>query len=259
MNLQDGRMQAYGDLFAKVYNHLWKDYANRIAPLIREFFESTATGKHQKTLLDLCCGTGQLSVHFLEKGYRVVGLDLSKGMLKFARENSLPYMAAGQAKFIQGDASKYSLDESFGLVVSTFDAINHLPDMGALKGCFQSTLEVLIDGGYFVFDLNTRKGLLNWNRLSIDPDDDIFLFNRGLFDDQMERAWTKITGFIRMEEGQYTRFDETVFNTVFEMEAVEEMLEDCGFSGVYFAEGTNLAHPITTPESEVKVFIIARK
>ena len=133
-------MQAYGKPFARVYNRRWQDYANRIAPLIHAFYESESPADRRKFLLDLCCGTGQLTAYFLEKGYRVVGLDLSKGMLEHAREKALPYMVAGQAQFVQGDAADYQLDETFSLVVSTFDALNHLPDMDALAGCFRSTL-----------------------------------------------------------------------------------------------------------------------
>ncbi len=250
-------MQAYGNLFARVYNRLWKDYADSIAPFIHEFYEAVIP--RSKTLLDLCCGTGQLSVYFLEKGYQVVGIDLSNGMLNHARKNALPFMVAGQARFVQGDVSNFKLDESFGLVVSTFDAINHLPDLRALEGCFCSTFYVLNDGGYFIFDLNTRLGLRNWNHINITPDQDIFLVNRGIFDDNMERAWTKITGFVRNEEDFYERFDETVFNTVFEMEEVKTMLEDTGFRLVYFAKGTDLSTPILDPESEMKVFIVCRK
>ena len=250
-------MQAYGDLFAKVYNRLWKDYAIRIAPLVYDFFESSEC--KEKSLLDLCCGTGQLSVFFLEKGYRVVGVDLSNGMLKYARMNALPYMAAGQAEFMQGDASKFTLQDTFGLVVSTFDALNHLPDMNALEGCFSSTLSVLVDEGYFIFDLNTRKGLENWNHINVNPDDDFFLINRGIFDVSMDRAWTKITGFIRLESGFYERFDETVYNTVFDMETVKEVLFEIGFQEVYYARGNDLTQSISGPENEAKVFLVCRK
>lgn len=250
-------MQAYSDLFAKVYNRLWKDYANRIAPLIYEFFESSEC--QEKSLLDLCCGTGQLSVFFLEKGYRVVGMDLSSGMLKYARMNALPYMVAGQAQFVQRDASNYTLQETFGLVVSTFDAINHLPDMNALKGCFLSTISVLFDGGYFIFDLNTKKGLENWNHVNVNPDHDFFLVNRGIYDGSMDKAWTKITGFVRLESGLYERFDETVYNTAFKMESVKELLLEIGFQEVYFARASNLTQSISDPESETKVFLVCRK
>jgi hypothetical protein len=144
-------------------------------------------------------------------------------------------------------------------VVSTYDALNHLPDLDALRGCARSTYKVMLEGGFFIFDLNTRKGLANWNQIKVDPGDEIFLLNRGIFDDQIDKAWTKVTGFVRVEERLYARFDETVYNTVFELQAVKDVLQDTGFDQVYFAQGTDLAAPILEPEGEAKVFCVAVK
>jgi SAM-dependent methyltransferase len=252
-------MQAYGRLFAIVYNQLWGDYARRIAPLIHEFYEASTSLKQHKSLLDICCGTGQLSAYFLEKDYRVVGLDLSDEMLKPAREKLMPYVVAEKAAFIQGDAACFELDEVFGLAVSTYDALNHLPDLESLAGCFRSTFNVLEDGGYFIFDLNTTLGLKNWNSMSVNPGEEIFLFNRGIFDEQTVKAWTKITGFVRNDDGFYERFEETVYNTPFELDAVKSMLLQTGFHSVYFTLGSELNTPIEEPEGVGKVFIIAKK
>jgi SAM-dependent methyltransferase len=252
-------MQAYGKLFARVYNRLWQDYANRIAPLICELYESTPVAKSHKTLLDVCCGTGQLSAYFLEKGYHVVGLDLSEGMLQYARENVLPYVVAKQARFIQVDAACFRMDETFGLVVSTYDSMNHLPDLDALQGCFRSTFNVLEDGGYFIFDLNTSAGLKRWNSINVNPGDEIFLLNRGIYDGSAVKACTMITGFVRTEDGLYERFDETVYNTVFKMDEVMVRLLEVGFRSAYFSKGLDLASPIDDPEKEGKVFLVAQK
>ena len=252
-------MQAYGRLFAKVYNQLWGDYTKRIAPLIHEYYDSISSCRNPKTILDLCCGTGQLSAFFLEHDYRVVGLDLSEDMLTYAREKVLHYIIAGQAKFVLGDAADFELDETFGLIVSTYDAVNHLPDLESLKGCFQSTFNVLEKNGHFIFDLNTTYGLKNWNNLSINPGDDVFLFNRGIFDENTVKAWTKITGFVRNDDGLYERFDETVYNTAFELKAIKECLLMVGFVSVFFAQGSDLAVPIDDPEKIGKVFVIAKK
>lgn len=56
----------------------------------------------------------------------------------FARE----YVNVGRAAFIQADATNFSLSESFGLVVSTFDALNHLADEQGLMKCFQRVFDV---------------------------------------------------------------------------------------------------------------------
>jgi SAM-dependent methyltransferase len=252
-------MQAYGSLFAKVYNQLWQNFARQLSPLVHQFYESTPLGQTHKTLLDLCCGTGQLSLYFLEHGYRVVGLDLSGDMLKYARENTLPFIVARQAQFVVGDASHFEFEETFGLVVATFDALNHLPDLEALQGCFRSSYAVLENGGTFIFDLNTRKGLEKWNGVNINPGEDIFLLNRAIYDEITVKALTKITGFVRTEEGLYQRFDETVYNSVFEMQAVMDMLLKSGFRSAYFARSSALEIPIDDPEGEDRAFFVARK
>jgi SAM-dependent methyltransferase len=127
-------MQAYGRVFARVYNLKWAGFAQRIAPKLLEYYARSAIGSVNRCVLDLCCGTGQIALYFLEHGCQVTGIDLSEHMLDYARENARAYLAGGQARFIQADASRLALAERFGLVVSTFDALNHLESVspGAL-------------------------------------------------------------------------------------------------------------------------------
>jgi SAM-dependent methyltransferase len=252
-------MQGYGRVFAKVYNLLWNDFAKAIAPKIQDFYLATEMGQIQQPVLDLCCGTGRLSRFFLEQDFRVVGVDLSEHMVAYARENNLEYMVAKQADFIQGDAADFVLDEKFGLVVATYDALNHLPDESALQNCFRCVLDVLLEDGYFIFDLNTRAGLRNWNGITVRPGDEVYLINRGMYDDAIVKAWTKITGFVQDESGLYERFDETVYNTVFEMAAVRDWLLVAGFREVYFALDDDLSSLIQNPEEQKRVFFVARK
>ena len=253
-------MQGYGRVFTKVYNLLWNDFADRIAPQLYDFYTGTQAGQHRQSVLDLCCGTGRLSRFFLEREFRVVGLDLSEHMIAYARKNNLEYVVAEQADFIQGDAANFKLGEKFGLTISTYDALNHLPDEDALQGCFRCVFDVLMDGGYFIFDLNTRTGLQQWNGIMVRPGDEIYLFNRGMYDEHTIKAWTKITGFVRDEkDGLYERFDETVYNTVFELKTVRGWLEEAGFQSAHFAVDGDLSKPIENPEEQKRVFILAQK
>jgi len=252
-------MQAYGSGFARIYNLRWISFAKQLAPHLQEFYERSRIGQTNRLLLDVCCGTGQLAVYFLEHGYRVTGLDLSEHMLRYARENATHFVESGQAKFVQADASDFSLDQRFGLVVSTFDALNHLPDNQSLRGCFQSVFRVLEPEGYFIFDLNTRAGLMRWNGISIEDTEEVLIVNRGIYDGQSDKALVRITGFIRNPDGLYERFVETAFNTVFDMDTVRRSLLDIGWRDVYFARAQDLSEPIAEPESEGRVFIVARK
>ncbi len=251
-------MQAYNQGFARIYNTRWSVFARQVAPLILDFYAVTPIGQENKFVLDLCCGAGHLAVHFLENDYRVVGIDLSEHMLNYAQENARQYVESGQAKFIHGDASQFKLNERFGLVVSTFDSLNHLEDEQTLRRCFECACAV--NDGYFIFDLNTRSGLKRWNSIRIDESsEDSLIINRGIYDEQSDRAWTKVTGFVRVSNGLYERFEETAFNTVFDIERVKNALLDVGWKNVHFARIQDLKTPITEPEKEGRVFIVASK
>lgn len=252
-------MQGYNPNFARIYNLRWINFAQNAAPRLRTFYESTPVGAHNHSLLDLCCGTGQLALHFLDNGYRVVGLDLSPAMLQYARENTAPYLLAGEARFVQGDASNFELEERFGLVLSTFDALNHLPDLQALQGCFRSVFSTLVSGGLFIFDLNTFQGLRHWTSISIEDSPDLMLITRGLFDETSRRAFMHISGFVLADEGKYERFEETAYESAFDLQQVREALQEAGFANIRFARLQELNTPLADPEQENRVFIIAEK
>jgi SAM-dependent methyltransferase len=253
-----GDMQAYGLAFARVYNLKWTDFAQHVAPLIRAFYESTPLAEGHKSLLDICCGTGQLALHFLEHGYRVTGIDLSAHMLEYARQNNAPYVESGQAKFVEADAADFSLDEQFGLAVSTFDALNHLPSKEALRGCFQSVLPLVLADGLFIFDLNTRAGLRRWNGINVREMSDSLIIDRGIYDGESDRAWVKITGFVQTNSGLYERFEQIAYNTAFDLTWVRNTLLKTGWKSVYFCRVGNLGMPIVEPEVESRVFVVAR-
>ncbi|MBI1258565.1 MAG: methyltransferase domain-containing protein [Chloroflexi bacterium] len=251
-------MQSYGAAFARVYNLLWADFARSVAPRIFEFYSRNEIDPAQQSLLDVCCGTGQLALYFLERGYRVTGLDLSEAMLDHARENASMFVQAGQAHFVQADASAFTLDDHFGLVVSTYDALNHLTSLDALQSCFASVYAVTQAGGLFIFDLNTRLGLKRWNGITVQENDEALVVVRGIYDGGAT-AYTRSNGFVRDEDGRYTRFEETVYNTVFDLEAVRAALLDTGWTNVYFARTSDLAVPLDAPEEEGRVFVIASR
>lgn len=252
-------MQEYGKLFAMVYNRRWRGFAQRVAPFIRQHYECQRINEQNRTVLDVACGTGQLLLHFLEYGYQAMGLDQSADMLAYAKENTLPYLKAGRVLFTRANMASFGLDRRFGLVVSTFDALNHLTGENALHSCFQSVYDALVEGGVFIFDLNTRRGLMNqWNGLNVEDTEELLLVNRGIYDGG-KQAYTRITGFIQREDGLYERFAETFFNTAFEVEGVLALLKTVGFSTAYPAELETLAVVAELPEKLHRVFFVAQK
>ncbi|HET7232936.1 MAG TPA: class I SAM-dependent methyltransferase [Longimicrobium sp.] len=251
-------MQAYGPGFARVYDLKWSGYAQRIAPRLLEFHRAAGDGPSHGNVLDLCCGTGLLARFFAGNGYRVTGIDLSAPMLEHARAAAGSYAESGQVTFVHADASDFALDERFGLVISTYDALNHLPDLDALRSCFACVSRAC--DGVFVFDLNTRAGLRRWNSVEVDESrDDAVIITRGGYDGHGDRAWMHVSGFVQTRDGLFERFNETVYNTVFEMAAVRSALLETGWREAWFATMDDLSRPIDEPERESRVFVVARK
>ena len=253
-------MQAYNRGFAHVYNLRWNEFSQRVAPRIQACYESTPLGQVNRALLDVCCGTGQLAVHFLEQGYKVTGLDLSEEMLHHARQNAATYIDRGQARFVQGDAADFDLGEPFGLAVSTFDALNHLPDMKSLRTCCQCVHRALLPGGTFIFDLNTRAGLRSgWNGVAIQDTEEATIINRGFYDQETGKAWVKISGYLRTRDGLYERFEQVAYNTAFDLVSVRAAMLEDGWQRVHIARQSALDSPISDPEAESRVFFVATR
>jgi SAM-dependent methyltransferase len=252
-------MQVYGRAFARVYNTMLIDFVNQVAPRILDFNANTSIGHTNRSVLDVCCGTGQLALHFLRSGYTVIGIDLSEDMLQLARQNASQYLATGQVQFIRGDATRFTIATQVGLVTSTYDALNHLESLDALRDCFGCVFAALTNGGFFIFDLNTRLGLRRWNNINVYDRPDALMILRGIFDGQGDRALMKASGFARTSDGLYERFDETVFNTVFEMRSLRDALQEKGWKRVHFARIEDLRTAIDDPEAEGRVFVVAEK
>jgi SAM-dependent methyltransferase len=250
-------MQAYGRAFAQAYQLRWGGFARQVLPRLLDFFDATPAGQQRRPVLDLCCGTGLVALGFLEQGYSVTGLDLSAHMLAYARQNCAAY--AGQVQLVQADAAAFALDGHFGLAVSTYDALNHLPDLATLRGCLRSAWAALAPGGWFIFDLNTRLGLRRWNVSSVDDSPDCLVITRSSFDGSGPRALLDITGFLRGPDGHYERFDERVYNTIFEIRTVLWLLQAGGWASAHAAALNDLRAPLDEPEQAARVFIVAQR
>jgi SAM-dependent methyltransferase len=100
--------------------------------------------------LDVCCGTGA-AVRFLRPlcRERVVGLDLSAGMLDEARRRHADDPGDAALDFVKGDALALPFDRDFDLAVS-FGAFGHIEegDEGRLVAGIARALR---PGGRFVF------------------------------------------------------------------------------------------------------------
>lgn len=135
------------DPWAWLYDRtLGPKYARHKLPFLeRELFPHLCEGAK---VLDLCCGTGQLAAALADRGYTLIGLDGSRDMLRFARQN------APGARFIEGDARDFDIARDFDAVVCASASLNHMESLDDLERVFRRVSAGLKEGGLFVFDIN---------------------------------------------------------------------------------------------------------
>lgn len=105
-----------------------------------------ATAKAKGRVLELAVGTGLNLPHY-PSDVRVLGIDLSEGMLAIARKRVAELGLGGRVELRAGDVQALDLpDASVDTVVSTFTFCT-IPDPGAAA---REALRVLRPGGQFV-------------------------------------------------------------------------------------------------------------
>lgn len=102
-------------------------------------------------VLELACGTGQLTVPIAGAGLEVVGLDLSAPMLKAARERAAA--ANVSVEYVLGDMRDFDLGRKFALVFIARNSLLHLHSTGDLLAAFAAIRRHLTPGGTFAFDI----------------------------------------------------------------------------------------------------------
>ncbi len=147
-------MNAYAAL-AHVYDSLMPAQAY---PAWAESCDALFRPHGLHTVLDLACGTGRLSWLLAEKGYEVIGADLSSDMLAEA-------MAAGDDRsvpirpmFICQPMEELDLYGTVQAAVCSMDGMNYL-EPAALKEAVRRVKLFMEPGGVFFFDVHTPEKL----------------------------------------------------------------------------------------------------
>ena len=105
--------------------------------------------KPGERILDVGCGTGQLTAQLMEAGAEVVGLDQSAEMLERASAN------CPGARFLLGNAAAFQVDAQFDAVFSNA-ALHWVHDA---RGAAQSIAAVLKSGGRFVAEFGGKGNI----------------------------------------------------------------------------------------------------
>ncbi|MBQ9661758.1 MAG: class I SAM-dependent methyltransferase [Oscillospiraceae bacterium] len=174
-------MSCYESL-AGFYDRLTADVDySRFADWYEQAF--TADAGEFRLLLDLCCGTGSLSLEMSKRGYELIAVDASEQMLMEAREkcSALPVPPL----FLLQDAAELDLYGTVDAAFCSLEGINYLPPE-KLDELFRRLHLFIRPGGLFLFDLRAPDYLASLDgETFVDEDDEVFCLWRADFDPEM--------------------------------------------------------------------------
>lgn len=162
-------MNSY-NAFAEVYDRLTDnvEYKKRAVYLHTLLNENAIAS--DATVLDLACGTGNLTVELACLGYDMIGVDISTDMLSKAlgKVGELPILLLRQ------NMTELDLYGTIDAAVCTLDSLNHLDSSESVRKAITKVGLFMNPGGIFIFDVNTiykHRTILADNTFVYDCDD----------------------------------------------------------------------------------------
>ncbi|WP_062355677.1 class I SAM-dependent DNA methyltransferase [Bacillus kwashiorkori] len=210
-----------------------------------------------KNVLDLACGTGEMSIRLHEAGYNVTGVDLSEDMLAVASEKAIT--KGYNIPFFQQNMTNLQGFGQFDAVVIFCDSLNYLKDESEVISTFRSVFQVLKQGGLLLFDVHSlykMNNLFPGKTFAYNGEEISYIWNsyRGELPNSVEH---ELTFFVLDEEtNQYDRFEEVHFQRTYPIEQYYTWLTEAGFTLLNTA-GDFLHMPPT--QNHERIFFTVKK
>ncbi|MGO1369170.1 MAG: class I SAM-dependent DNA methyltransferase [Senegalia sp. (in: firmicutes)] len=225
--------------FAEIYDRLmtkdidYDEWYNYIEDLFKRI------DKKPKDILEMACGTGNLTEILAKNRYDVECFDLSEEMLVIAYEKLRKYKNVSIRNMNMID---FKFNKKFDSVISICDSINYIINMKDLEKTFLNVFNHLKDGGIFIFDINSYYKLSEviGNNTFIYDEEDVFYTWENEFEDDICNFY--LTFFLK-EKDIYHRFNEVHKERAFHIEEIMLLLKKVGFKEISSFDGLSFKKP----------------
>lgn len=238
--------------FAKVYDLFmedipYDDWCQYITSLLRE------NGIEGKAVVELGCGTGQLTRRLVTEGYRMTGVDISEDMIKVAKEEG------GNIDYIVEDMTELVLETPTDAIISVCDSINYLTQEGDLACAIMCAYENLKPAGVFIFDMKTEhfyKNILGNSTIAENREDASFIWENTYYEDERINEYN-LTLFIKEKDSDsYKKYNEMHYQKAF---LVKEVLNELKKVDFFQIEVYNAFTREKPKEDSERIYFVCKK
>ena len=248
-------MDAYTS-FASVYdtfmdNIPYEEWAEYLISLLKEY------SVNEGLVLDLGCGTGNMTELLAQAGYDMIGVDNAEEMLEIAMEKR---EKSGQdILYLLQDMREFELYGTVKAIVSICDSVNYVTEEEDLLEVFKLVNNYLDPKGVFIFDFNTvykYSEILGNQTIAEDREDCSFIWDNYYYEEEQINEY-ELSLFIKESESDlYRKYQETHFQKAYDLETMKRLVERSGLE--YVTAYDAFTKQLPTKESE-RVYIIARE
>ncbi len=197
------------------------------ADYVEKVFKTHGSGR-ESLLLDLACGTGRLTETLAERGYDMIGADVSEEMLSLAMSRA--YEKKLGILYLKQDMRKFELYGTVDAVICSLDGISYLTERQDAKKCFKLIYNYLNPGALFLFDINSvyRFKEVFTKRDFFLEEDGVYLGWKSELDEKNNTCDFNLTFFIENGNGGYVKEEELQRERVWDKKELCDCLNECG-------------------------------
>lgn len=236
----------YDELMHDVDYKQWIDYIEKI-------FE--ANKKKPSIIVDLACGTGNLTIEMAKKGYDMVGIDISPDMLSCAKQKTMN--EGVDVLYLNQDITEFELYGSVDVALCLMDSINYITHKSKLKRLFKLVEYYLNPGGLFIFDINSQYKLQNvlGENVFFEIGDDVSYIWQNFYDKRKKMCEFDLTFFIK-ENSYYKKYEEVHIEKAYDVFEIKEIIEESNLRLVRICDNLTFRKPNKKSE---RIFFICSK
>ena len=248
-------MDAYTS-FASVYdtfmdNIPYEEWAEYLVDLLKEY------GISDGLVLDLGCGTGNMTELLAASGYDMIGVDNAEEMLEIAMEKR--EKSGHDILYLLQDMREFELYGTVKAIVSICDSINYITEEEDLLEVFRLANNYLDPKGIFIFDFNTvykYREVLGNQTIAEDREDCSFIWDNYYYEDEQINEY-ELSLFIKENDSDlYRKYQEMHYQKAYDLETIRGLVEKSGLEYLTAYDAFTRNAPIG--ESE-RIYVIARE
>lgn len=248
-------MEAYTS-FAAVYdtfmdNIPYEEWEKYLKSLLYEY------GVREGLVLELGCGTGNMTEILAQSGYDMIGVDNAEEMLEIAIEKR---MKSGlDILYLQQDMREFELYGTVKAIVSVCDSVNYILEEEELEEVFRLVNNYLDPGGVFIFDFNTvykYREILGDQTIAENREECSFIWDNYYYEEERINEY-ELSLFIGEGDSElYRKYQETHFQKAYDLETMKRLITQSGLEYITAYDAFTKEAPTRVSE---RIYVIARE